>query len=134
MRISNAIESYIYNLDSFRENDPHRYIKVIKMTHAYTHVWHAHTHTYTHLTLFFSPCCTPCICSACATYRCTQKLCPFELFFGYGAFTGLLIQPLSQLFVTFSFSLCLVLHVQITTYFVIFYFFSGHNCISTKMV
>ena len=88
-------------------------------THEHTHVsCHDYSHSFHHKTLFFSPCCKPCKLLCCVLHRFTHTcmLCRFELFFlGYSAFTGL---PLSQLFLlclySDSFSLCLVLHVQVT--------------------
>ena len=88
-------------------------------THENTHVsCHDYSHSFHHKTLFFSPSCKPCKLLCCVLHRFTHMLCRFELFFGLQCFHWPNIQPLSQLFLlclySDSFSLCLVLHVQVT--------------------
>ena len=69
--------------------------------HTCTHVsCPAYTHSFHHKTLFFSPCCTPCKLLCCVLHGFTHKICLFELFFSMSfRYTGLLYNPLSQLFI-----------------------------------
>ena len=105
-------------------------------THEHTHVsCHDYSHSFHHKTLFFSPCCKPCKLLCCVLHRFTHTLCRFELFF--------LIFRLqcfhwptsfSTIFVMFIFRFILFMFGPTCASNITFYFFSGHNCISTKLV
>ena len=91
-------------------------------THEHTHVsCHDYSHSFHNKTLFFSPCCKPCKLLCCVLHRFTHMLCQFEPFFHIFRLQCIhwpTMQPLSQLFLlclySDSFSLCLVLHMQVT--------------------
>ena len=92
-------------------------------TREHTHVsCHDYSHSFHHKTLFFSPRCKPCKLLCCTQHnnshvlhRFTHMLCRFELFFLYLLVTVLSLPYLFLLCLySDSFSLCLVLHVQVT--------------------
>ena len=112
-------------------------------THTHTHTpMNQHIHTshvtpiYTFSTIRHYSFPLACKLLCCVLHRFPHMLCPFELFFsmsfGYSAFTGLIY----NLFFCYVYIQIHSLYVwsYMCKYSITFYFFSGHNCISTKMV
>ena len=105
-------------------------------THEHTHVsCHDYSHSFHHKTLFFSPCCKPCKLLCCVLHRFTHMLFRFELFFLYLLVTVL---SLAYLFLNYFCYVYIQIHFHSLMFGptcasnITFYFFSGHNCISTK--